>query len=108
MKHLDKVGTVVKAAIFCAIAFPFTASVLSACVLALNGAFKLHMAYEFPALITLVFLFAFIPACACGALGSIYLILRTKRIGLGLRMFAETGVLGVALSMFCSLLMSWL
>ena len=106
MKHLDKVGTVVKAAIFCVITAPFTALVFSVCIVVLDGQFKLHMAHEFPAFIILLFLFMSIPAGACGSLVSIYLMLRTKHIGLGLRMFAEVGVLGVALSVFCSALTS--
>jgi hypothetical protein len=67
----------------------------------------LHEAYLFLRLSLVIFFIAFIPAGPCGALGSIYLILRTKHIGLGRRMFDEAAVLGAVLSIFCPALM-WL
>jgi hypothetical protein len=103
MKQLDKIGIIIKAAIFCAIIAAFVSSIVLNCEGILKGAFS-------PISAAIFFLYAFIPASACGslfgALGSIYLILRTKQIGSGMRMFAEAGALGVVFSLFGPALIS--
>jgi hypothetical protein len=117
-----KFGTVVKAAIFCSIAVTviesliFDGWIFSAfrtediqpfIQAMIQGQFTrvvYTVGFVIQSVIVMTFLKMFLHTGARGAvfgtLNSIYLMLRTKRIGVGHRMFVETGVLGAVLGLF--------
>jgi len=101
MRMTEKPATLLTAGVFCAFAATLISSTLIVCFWAVPAHAVDHW-YHIPHGILMMCLYTFIPAGGvgflCGVLGSLYLVLRARRITSRLQLLVESAVIGALLS----------